>query len=51
MKIEVKEDDDGCSIIIVNGVEVKLDLDETRELATKLTACEYAWIRKAIRGE
>jgi hypothetical protein len=51
MKVEVKEDDEGCSILIINGEEIKLDLHETRELAQKLTNCEYAWIRKAIRGE
>lgn len=51
MKINVKEDDDGCSIIIVNGEEIKLDLNETKELANQLNQCERAWMKKALRGE
>lgn len=49
--IEVREDDDGCSIIVVNGIEVQLNVKETEEIAKKLIDCKNKWIRKAIRGE
>lgn len=51
MKIEIKEDDDGCSIIVINGEEIKLNLDETKQLIQQLTNCVTVWIRKALRGE